>query len=57
MGLNKWCQNEKNQIALLAIALGFWLIALPLTFHSQYLPMKASDLASGFLLIIFGLYI
>ena len=47
---------KKNQIALLAVALGFWLIAIPLTFGYKGHLVGLSDIASGFLLIIFGLF-
>ncbi len=44
-----------KKIALLTIALGIWLIALPLTFRYQYWPIRSSDITSAFLLIVFGL--
>lgn len=47
---------KKNQIALLAVALGLWLIAIPLTFSYRGHFVGLSDIVSGFLLIIFGLF-
>lgn len=47
---------KKNQIALLAVALGFWLIAIPLTFGYKGHLVGLSDIASGVLLVIFGLF-
>ena len=47
---------RKNQCALLAVALGFWLIAIPLTFDYKGHPVGLSDIISGFLLSFFGLF-
>jgi hypothetical protein len=46
---------NKNRIALLSIALGFWLIALPLTLGYRCPLIEGSDLVSGLLLIAFSL--
>lgn len=46
---------KKNQIALLTVALGLWLIAVPLTFGYKGHPIAYSDMMSGFLSIFFGL--
>lgn len=49
--------NEKrNRIALLTVALGFWLIAVHLTFGYRGHPVEISDLISGILLVILGLF-
>ncbi len=48
--------ENKNRIALLTVALGLWLIAFPLTFGYSGHPVALSDLASGILLVIFGLF-
>ncbi len=48
--------ENKNRIALLTVALGLWLIAFPLTFGYNGHPVGLSDLASGILLVIFGLF-
>jgi hypothetical protein len=47
--------EKKNRIALLTIALGFWLIGLPLTFGYQGNPVGVSDIISGFLFVVLGL--
>ena len=47
--------EKKNRIALLTIALGFWLIGLPLTFGYWGNPVGASDIISGFLFVVLGL--
>jgi hypothetical protein len=47
--------EKKNCIALLTIALGCWLIALPLTFRYRGHPIEISDILCGFLFIIFGI--
>jgi hypothetical protein len=47
--------TKKNRVALLTIALGCWLIALPLTFGYQGHPVAISDILCGFLFVIFGL--
>lgn len=44
------------RIALLSAALGGWLIALPLTLGFQGHPVGISDLATGLLLIAFGVF-
>ncbi|SRR5581483_6902675 len=46
---------KKNQIALLTVALGFWLIAVPLTFGYKGHAIARSDMISGFLSLILGL--
>lgn len=47
--------EKKNRLALVTVALGFWLIAMPLTFGYRSHLVACSDFISGFLLIIFGL--
>jgi hypothetical protein len=49
-------KEKKNRIALLTIALGFWLIALPLTFQYQGHSVPLSDIVSGLSLVVFGLF-
>src|SRR5580700_4342716 len=44
----------KHRLAFLVVALGCWLVALPLTFESRG-PVVISDILSGFLCIIFGI--
>lgn len=46
---------RKRQVCLLLCALGFWLLASPLTFGYKTAQLIHSDHASGFLLIIAGL--
>jgi hypothetical protein len=48
--------EKKNRIALLTVALGCWLIALPLTFGYQGHPVEISDILCGFLFVIFGMF-
>ncbi len=48
--------EKRNKIALLTVALGFWLLAMPLTFGDAVVGMIVSDIVSGMLLIVFGLY-
>lgn len=48
--------QKKNRIALLTVVLGCWLIALPLTFGYCGHPIEISDILSGFLLMIFGVF-
>jgi hypothetical protein len=44
-----------NRRALLIVAVGLWLIALPWTFGYKGHPVACSDLISGFALVVFGL--
>ena len=46
---------RKKQCALLALALGFWLIAIPLTFNYKSHLVGLSDIISGLLIAMFGL--
>jgi uncharacterized membrane protein len=46
---------KKDRIALLTVALGCWLIALPLTFEYQRLSIEISDIFCGFLCVFLGL--
>jgi hypothetical protein len=49
--------NEKKaRIALLIVALGLWLIALPLTYGYKAHPVEVSDIVCGLLFVIFGLF-
>jgi hypothetical protein len=48
--------EKKKRIALLIIALGIWLIAIPLTLGYQRHLVEISDLISGLLFVIFGLF-
>jgi uncharacterized membrane protein len=48
-------KEKKSCLALWMIALGFWLIALPLTFGYKGHFVEHSDIASGLLLAAFGL--
>jgi hypothetical protein len=48
--------EKKNRVALLIIALGCWLIALPLTFGYCGHPVGISDILSGFLFVILGVF-
>lgn len=45
----------KNKVSLLISALGFWLLAAPMTFGYQCSKMSISDPVTGVLLIIIGL--
>ncbi len=45
---------KKNRLALLSVALGLWLIGMPLTFGDSSSGMIFSDILSGLLLIVFG---
>ena len=47
--------ERRNRIALLIVALGLWLISIPLTFGESVPGMMISDLTTGILLIAFGL--
>lgn len=48
-------QRDKTLWTRYAILLlGLWLIAQPLTFAEKSVPLAVSDIASGFLLLIFG---
>ena len=44
----------KKRCALLTMAIGFWMIALPLTFEFSRGPLVCSDLISGLVLIFLG---
>lgn len=47
--------NEKKlRIALFLVALGCWLLSIPLTFGDKILGMVISDVCSGILLVISG---
>ncbi len=48
--------EKNNRIALLTVALGCWLIALPLTLGYQGHPVGISDILCGFLFMIFGVF-
>lgn len=47
--------EKKNRVALLSVALGFWLISISLTFGYQGHPVGISDIISGLLLAFFGM--
>jgi hypothetical protein len=47
--------ERKTRIAFVSVALGMWMIAFPLTFEFQGSIIEWSDIASGCLLVIFGL--
>lgn len=47
--------EKKNRLALLTVAIGIWLIAIPLTYGFGKHPVAYSDLAAGLLIIVFGL--
>lgn len=47
--------KKKNRFALLSVALGFWLIALPLTYGYIDPLIRGSDLISGILFVLLGL--
>lgn len=46
--------DKKKKIALLTVALGFWLIAIPLSFEVSSCKMFCNDAIAGILLIAFG---
>jgi len=46
--------RNKKRVALLSIAIGFWLIAIPLTFEFKSKALLCSDLLSGVALIALG---
>jgi uncharacterized membrane protein len=49
-------KKNKNCIPLLSVALGLWLIALPLTFGYKGHLIEVSDIVCGVLLLVFGLF-
>lgn len=48
-------EENKKKIALLCVAIGFWLIAIPLTFEFKSKALLCSDMLSGALLIVFSM--
>jgi len=46
---------NRNLFPLLSAALGFWLVAFPLTFDYHYFPIETSDMIAGLALILLGL--
>ncbi|MBS0653219.1 MAG: vitamin K epoxide reductase family protein [Verrucomicrobia bacterium] len=46
--------EKKKRVALLSVAIGFWLIAIPLTFEFKSKALLYSDILSGILLIVLG---
>ncbi len=47
--------ENKKRVALLCVAVGFWLIAIPLTFEYKSKALLCSDILSGIFLIVFSL--
>ncbi len=47
--------ENKKKVALLCVAIGLWLIAIPLTFELKSTELLCSDMLSGAFLIVFSM--